>query len=620
MAELFHPSLPPTQDAAAAPPPADTLAEIQGAETPGDDLFSLGGIGSDLGTPARPAGTQVPAQRFGKFELLEAIAAGGMGVVFKARDTNLNRLVALKVMKNSILPDPEEVRRFNREVKAAAQLAHPYIVPIYEFGELRGVPYFTMELGETNFHRWRLANRDPAALVAVIEKVARAVQFAHEQGVVHRDLKPGNILMSKDGEPRLADFGLVKLEGSSINLTASSAMLGTPPYMAPEQIRTAKESHKSADIWALGVILYEVLTGRLPFQHDELPQLFRQIQFSSPSRPRGLRKEIDPGLERIILRCLEKEPEERYPSAAALADDLARWQRGEAVRRDRWEWISKQFRRVRRHPKTAAAITLGLLLLGLGINFTRDYLDDQRALRPAMAALARGEKVTLIGETGGPLWYREVVGKAEMYPSNRTPLEIKTMGACILELYPGPLPTQFRLEAEVLHEKAANDSEIGIFISRVSPDTVLAVEHSILAFTISDSPGATSENVTAEVSHRRHPQPKRDHPFGQSFVQLGLQVQASRPKADRHHHHLMLEVAGDDLTYKLDGVSGQTAMGTIGPRLMLAQRTMAAQPDFNPEYQPLATLRPQAGLGIYLRHGVASVRNVFLSPLSLSKR
>ncbi|WP_439627036.1 protein kinase domain-containing protein [Gemmata sp.] len=276
-----------------------------------------------------------PAEVVGEYELQCELAAGGMGVVYRARQRNLNRVVALKMLLPGRLTSDVGRARFRAEAEATAELDHPNIVPIFEVGEHAGRPFFTMKLidGGTLADLLRRSPRPPLRdLVAAVAKVCRAVHFAHQRGILHRDLKPGNVLVDAAGEPFVADFGLAKRVGADDGLTATGALLGTPAYMAPEQAGdTGHGVTTLTDVYALGAILYEVLTGRPPFASRDLGSLLAQIRGDAPVPPSSVGGEVPRDLELVCLKCLGKVPADRYASARELAEELDRWLRGEPV-------------------------------------------------------------------------------------------------------------------------------------------------------------------------------------------------------------------------------------------------------------------------------------------------
>ena len=271
---------------------------------------------------------------FGDYEIHQELGRGGMGVVYRARQVTLNREVALKMVKAGLLADDLELRRFQNEAEAVAQLDHPGIVPVYEVGEHEGQRYFSMKLipGGSLASRLEGYKDDPRAAAALLAEVAEAVQHAHARGILHRDLKPANILLDERGRPHVTDFGLAKRLEESIELTQSGAIMGTPAYMAPEQSLGRRGAVTTAsDVYGLGAVLYAVLTGRAPFERDSVLDTLQAVRECPADPPSRLNHKVPRDLEVICLKALEKEPRRRYASARELADDLNRWLKGEPV-------------------------------------------------------------------------------------------------------------------------------------------------------------------------------------------------------------------------------------------------------------------------------------------------
>jgi serine/threonine protein kinase len=265
------------------------------------------------------------ARTFGNYELLEELGRGGMGVVYRARQKGLNRIVALKMALRTEAKSAADLVRFRSEAEAAARLDHPGIVPVYEAGEQDGQFYFTMKLVDGTSLNQRLAEGPlpPREAAALLAPVCRAIHFAHQQGVLHRDLKPANILIDSEGRPHVSDFGLAKRIEMDSDLTLTGAIIGTPSYMAPEQAAgTRGKLGPASDVYSLGMILYQMLTGRPAFQAASPVDTVLLVLEQEPLPPRVLNPKADPELEMIALKCLQKPVDLRYASAAALADDL----------------------------------------------------------------------------------------------------------------------------------------------------------------------------------------------------------------------------------------------------------------------------------------------------------
>ncbi len=338
-----------------------------GPQLPNVDATLLSSDAIANSTSAKPPGIGSKLRYFGDYELLEEIARGGMGVVYKARQVNLKRTVALKMILAGQLAGEQEVRRFYAEAEAAAKLDHPGIVPIFEVGNYEGQHYFSMSFieGESLGHALSRGVIGPHDAAAMTKKIAAAIAYAHVQGVIHRDLKPANILLDKDGQPHVTDFGLAKriqTGDAAPQHTATGQILGTPSYMPPEQASGQTDRiGMHSDIYSLGAILYCQLTGRPPFQAATPLDTVLQVIQQDPVSPRQLNAAIPRDLETITLKCLEKDPQKRYRSARELAEELDRFLKGEPIRARSVSRIERGWRWCRRNP-VVASLTAALLL------------------------------------------------------------------------------------------------------------------------------------------------------------------------------------------------------------------------------------------------------------------
>jgi serine/threonine-protein kinase len=349
-----------------------------------------------VSTRTPPFVPQVPG-----YEILEELGRGGAGVVYKAWQTGLHRLVALKVLASGAGAGPGELARFQSEAEAVARLRHPHIVPIHEVGQADGRPYFVLDYLPGGSLASRLAKEpaQPRQAAEMMQTLARAIHFAHQNGILHRDLKPGNILLDADGTPKVADFGLAQrldLETAVLQerLTPTGMILGTPSYMAPEQAGgSTRHLGPAADIYALGGILYEMLTGRPPFEGPTLTETLLLVLDAEPIPPRRLNPQVPRDLETICLRCLQKRPASRYTSAADLADDLERFLDGRPIQARPVGRLERLLKWSRRRPAQAALLAVCILALVLGVAGIVWHQIELQQKNDALAkALAAEEK------------------------------------------------------------------------------------------------------------------------------------------------------------------------------------------------------------------------------------
>ncbi len=440
---------------------------------------------------------------FGDYELLEEIAHGGMGVVWRARQISLNRVVAVKMIRAGLLASDAEVQRFHSEAEAVASLDHPNIVPVYDVGEHGGQHYFSMKLIEggslakfVTDGRWSqppgVLHAGPAA-AALVAKIARAIHYAHQHGFIHRDVKPGNILVDPMGEPHLTDFGLARQVEGSLNPTLAGTVLGTPSYMSPEQASGGSQRLTTAtDIYSLGAILYELLGGRPPFVAETPLETLRQVVQDEPVPPSQVRSKIpntrsekDPeadsqsaadaiagsvglgwrssfgfrpsDLEVICLKCLEKDPQRRYSSAAELADDLDRWRRDEPILARRSTLRQRVLKWVRRRPIRAAGTAALLLVLMAGVSGVwwewrrAERKGEESRQRLVRMHIANGTHCVAEGDLSSALpWFVEALRLEGTDPSRN--LDHRTRIATVQRQSPRPVQLWF-------HDGAVNHAE-----------------------------------------------------------------------------------------------------------------------------------------------------------------
>jgi len=416
------------------------------------------------------------------YEVLEEIGHGGGGIVFRARQWAADRIVALKFILGGI-GSPVERQRFRSEVRALGKLNHPNVVIVYDVDEADGCPYFAMEYlpGGSLSKRAKEKPYAPADAAVLVEILAHAVQAGHDAGILHRDLKPGNVLLTADGIPKIADFGLAKRwdrnsDAVTIDqMTRTREVIGTPAYMAPEQ---AAADHglvgPATDVYGLGTILYELLTGGPPFKGSESQNTRWRVLHTPVVPPRDLNRRVPRALEAIALKCLDKDPDHRYPTARDLADDLGRYRRGEPTIAPPLTFIGRVGRTARRHSRALATAAAGAVLvaatvaIGAMLRDRKPPPDPETVVRQMEKELAEGKAQTLIGETGPPKWQEWSAGEGSFTTSvfHDETCCIQSAGAARLVLIRNVPDGGFRLIADIRHESTLDTgprSRVGVF-------------------------------------------------------------------------------------------------------------------------------------------------------------
>jgi serine/threonine protein kinase len=381
------------------------LALAAATECPeeGEDLLAKPGGFASLADPGLP-------MQVGRFLLLRRLGIGGMGTVYEAEDSVLNRLVAVKMLRGFHFSSAEEMSRFQREAQAAARLDHPNIVPLYEIGEVDGCPFLAMKIvrGGTLADRLQQGRLSAVASATIMAKVAAAVGYAHEKGILHRDLKPSNILLDEEGEPWLTDFGMARLSGMDVTLTLTGAQIGTPHYMSPEQAAgLVRGLTPASDVWALGAMFFQMLSGQLPYEGESNLAIMHEVVSADPPKLQTRdRRELD--LAVLIERCLQKEPTERMQSATLLAEELERWLQEKPIHSRPVSLLEKSVRWSRRHRRSLAWGAVAMAGLAVGIGKFWSFTQD----RAARAALPVPDNI--ISREGSRLVMRDVKGQNQL--------------------------------------------------------------------------------------------------------------------------------------------------------------------------------------------------------------
>jgi hypothetical protein len=543
---------------------------------------------------------------FGRYEILEPLGRGGMGVVYKARDLVLGRTVALKMIRSALLALPQEIERFYREARAAALFQHPHIVTLFDVGREGDQHYLTMAFapgGSLIRYREHPAG-DPREIVALVEKVVRAVHFAHTKGILHRDLKPGNILLDVHGEPLVSDFGLAKFTDSDAELTHPGDLVGTPAYMAPEQAARQPEAITvRTDVWSLGVLLYELLTGQRPFPGKGTEAVTRQILRTDPPPPRALRPDLDQNLETIVLRCLEKEPSRRYPSAEALADELGRWLRNEPIQSRRDGLLRRAWRTARRRPRAVAGLALlALVLIAVAVV----------VFGPGQSA---PQRVVLLGPQGFKSQPRWLVGQGTITHVGNGVVRLETAPKSLglLELTAEPPWERYRFRVDI--QDLGSPGEVGLYITYQDLPLPQGREYWFTQYAFAErdeflrTPESKKKQARASVAVRRYGdiQPRSASFDHYRYVDHPQFFPAERPK----WRALVVDVTPDVIC----AFWGQDELpfATL-PRKLLTdfKKDLASAKPPNPKPPPLGV---RGSLGLLVDGGKALFQNASLEPL-----
>lgn len=612
-----------------------------------------------LGGTDSSASRQFPFPTIPGYEVSRWLGGGGMGDLYLARHRDLDQIRVVKVMKVGLAPDSQRFVRFEREMRALARMKHPHIVPIYEAKLHEGQPYFVMPYiaeGSLDKHLDSF-HHQPRAVAGLMEQVARGVAHAHDMGVLHRDLKPSNILLDQDGQALVSDFGIAKLldtpsqneapstpswPGVALRavLTAEGAQIGTLPYMSPEQIVGDRDRlDPRTDVWALGVILYQLLTGRLPFDAPSWEQQAQQIREQTPPTPHQLDSVVDSTLSAIVMRCLEKDSARRYQSASDVARDLAAWRAGQRVPgvREAWgRWTKRQWRRLR-IPIVGSALAVAAVAFlasqqeSPGRVEPIDPADSfRRTVTPLLDELKAGRPVRFAGKgVAQPAGYlRFGAGKVIPVRDGEFPgsLSLDATGPVLMELLPHVSLDRYQVEVELQQETSrasGTDCRVGVYLGyneyqdhlgthRLFLD--LEYDHLGRAAVIPDSQGQVGTWVelrarllcdSPEYHHRSH---------GAS-IRL-KQFVARDPEEPNPTRTLRLDVRPETIRASWD--REEPPFATFGPeeRTRMAMNIQSAIPHLFPNLVAMPIRFPIDGpIGIFAVNCRISVRRFDVSPL-----
>ncbi len=612
---------------------------------PHDGTWQAGeGTADDFGPSTadfRPAPAHTTHRGPPGYQVLGELGRGGMGAVYKARQLALDRVVALKVIQGIGLTDPRVLERFAAEARALGRLKHPNIVQVYDVGEDSGWPFYSLEYvpGGSLASRLRASGPlDPRVAADLIRALARAVGAAHTAGFLHRDIKPANVLLAEADEPKtgatgggsaiipkLTDFGLVKWLDESDGLTGTGSVMGTPSYMAPEQAAGRnREVGPRTDVYALGATLYETLTGEPPFWADTPVAIVASVVRDDPVRPVVKRPGLSAELEAICLKCLEKAPGSRYPSADALADDLGRWLRGESTLARPLGRVRRLWRRAKRQ-RVAAAAVCGALLAAGGAFAAAQYLgpepevvevtpDPDAKLKEIQRELAAGKRVVLIGPTGLPRWHRWALAPATLGESQEVhdhTCGLQTMEWSLLELVQDPGSEHYRFTAEVRHDRGWNldtmTTGVGLYFGYNHSADVRLEAHRLVWVALSEIREKPIKGLPNPLPHGlnlRHAVlnwgDKWHEPILQEAGEDGLLPFIPKQEHPRPWRTIVVTVTPSEVRVEMP----QECPGRVVSKTWDKLQLSSGPP-----------ITPQSPLGICAASSLVSVRNVILEPL-----
>jgi serine/threonine protein kinase len=574
--------------------------------------------------PPADAALPVP-EAIGEYEILGVLGRGGMGVVYLARDGKLKRKVALKRMRSAELAGTAELARFRAEAEAVAALQHPNIVQVFAVDEHQGQPYCVLEYlpGGTLASRLARKAQVPRWAAEMALTLALAVEAAHKAGIIHRDLKPANVLLTADGTPKISDFGLAKRLDGEPGLTCPDVVLGTPSYMAPEQAEGQKEVGPAVDVYALGAILYEMLTGRPPFQGVTPLEILGQVRTQEPVPVRALAPGVPRDLETICLKCLAKQPGRRYASARELADRLQLFLDGKPIPDRPRSWLNKAVRAIRARPILSSSIILGAVAVAVALLLLH-YLDPELLRKQATRTLSAGQTYAVSGaESPGPL--RPVYGDpSPLRPDHaRAALAGGSHGVALWELLAGLPCERYVFSAEIQHDASNGESQVGLYCNyqEVQPSGDRPARGSFLTFGFADrGTGVTRKPDGTEVSWvalNSRLFEKSPEPYTPRAPITGQPYETLAPlKGPGPWRKLVLTVTPDGITAAWEPAAGQVhAVGSLSAtEVSEALRDLAIS---IPKLRNVPVdFNPQAGIGLYVVRGHAAFRNITVQPIA----